>query len=137
MKLKQNNDTMTLIDLKIEKEEIYRLNDLIEGIIGRKDVKIELIVEEIFINILSYSSCDYIKADVNYENNSLIIEFIDNGKKFNPLSVENPEFPDNIETAKIGGLGLALTKTLADGVKYRYENGENHFTLIKEVDEQS
>ena len=137
MKSKQNNDTMSLIDLKLEKEEIYRLNGLIEEIIGIADVKIELIVEEIFINILNYSSCDYIKADINYENNSLIIEFIDNGKKFNPLSVKDSEFPDDIESAKIGGLGLVLTKTLADGVKYKYENGENHFTLIKEINQQS
>ena len=124
---------MSSINLKLEKEEIYRLNALIEEIIGKKDMKIELIVEEIFINIINHSTCDYIKANINYEKNSLIIEFIDNGEKFNPLSVADPEFPEDVESAKVGGLGLVLTKSLADGVQYKYKNGENHLTLIKEM----
>ena len=124
---------MNSIDLKLEKSEIYKLNNLIEKIISKKDLKIELIIEEVFVNILTYSKCDYIKAKIHYENNRLTIEFIDNGVVFNPLLKENHELPESIEDAKVGGLGLYLTKSLSDELYYEYKNGENHFTVIKEI----
>lgn len=125
---------MNSIDLKLEKEEIYRLNDFIEKIILKKDIKTELIVEEVFVNILTYSKCDFIKVNAKFENNRLCIEFIDNGIEFNPLLTENPKLPDNIEDAKIGGLGIYLTKLLANELHYSYRNGENHFTIIKKIE---
>lgn len=126
---------MYSIDLKLEKEELYRLNDFIEKIISKKDAKIELILEEVFVNILNYSNSDFLKVFANHEKNRLKIEFIDNGMKFNPLSKEDPEFPDSVEDAKVGGLGLFLTKSFADCLHYEYKNGENHFILIKETDD--
>ena len=64
----------------------------------------------------------------------LTIVFIDNGIEFNPLLKENPDFPDNIDDANIGGLGIYLTKQMADDLHYEYKNGENHLKIIKKVE---
>ena len=63
----------------------------------------------------------------------MALEFIDYGIEFNPLSKENPKTPDNIDDALIGGLGIFLTKQIADELDYSYINGENHLKIIKKV----
>lgn len=128
---------MHTINLKLDKTELYKLNDFIEKIILKKDFKIELIVEEVFTNILTYSKCDFIKVNVQFNNNRLSLEFVDNGMEFNSLLIENPNLPDNIEDTKIGGLGIYLTKLISDELHYRYVNGENHFTIIKEITDEN
>ncbi|MER2014226.1 MAG: ATP-binding protein, partial [Methanobrevibacter sp.] len=65
---------------------------------------------------------------------TLTMEFIDNGFEFNPLLKEDPVLPDNLDEAQIGGLGIFLTKELADELEYHYENGENHLIIIKKVE---
>ena len=62
------------------------------------------------------------------------MEFIDNGTVFNPLLKEDPKFPDCIEDAEIGGLGIYLTKKLADELEYNHINDENHLKIIKKVE---
>lgn len=126
---------MKSIDLKLDKKEIYRLNDFIEKIISKKDLKIELVLEEVFVNILNYSKCEYVKVNAEYENEILSIEFIDNGTEFNPLLNEKHDFPDTIAETEIGGLGIHLTKTMVDDLFYKYEMGENHLRIIKKIDE--
>ena len=71
---------------------------------------------------------------MEYETPTLTVEFIDNGIEFNPLLKENPKTPKNIEEAEIGGLGIYLTKELADELEYQYENDENHLIIIKNVE---
>ena len=71
---------------------------------------------------------------MEYETPTLTVEFIDNGIEFNPLLKESPKTPKNIEEAEIGGLGIFLTKELADELEYKYENDENHLIIIKNVE---
>ena len=54
--------------------------------------------------------------------------------EFNPLLKKTPDLPENIEDAKIGGLGIFLTKEIADNLNYQYQNGENHLKIIKNVE---
>lgn len=125
---------MKSINLNPEIEEIYTLNEFIESIIQKNDFQIELMLEEIFVNIVNYSNTDFIKVEANYIDSLLTIEFIDNGIEFNPLLEENPTPPINIEDAKVGGLGIFLTKTMADDLQYEYLNGENHLKITKNVE---
>lgn len=122
----------TILNLDIK--ELYKLNEFIEGTIQKKDFQIELILEEIFVNIVNYSNSDYIKVNADYDDSTLTIEFIDNGIEFNPILKEKPNFPDNIDDANIGGLGIYLTKQMADDLHYEYKNGENHLKVIKKVE---
>ena len=125
---------MNSIRLKPELEELYSLNEFILNELPEENLQVNLIVEEIFVNIVSYSKTDFITVNVEYEKPTLILEFIDAGIQFNPLLKEDPEVPTTIDDAQIGGLGILLTKEMADELYYHYTNGENHLKIIKKVE---
>lgn len=125
---------MKSISLEPELNELYTLNKFVFTELGKEDLKVNLIVEEIFVNIVNYSKTDFIKVNIEFDNALLTIEFIDNGIEFNPLLKETPQPPENIEDAKIGGLGIFLTKEIADEITYSHVNGENHLKIMKNVE---
>ena len=127
-------DRMNSITLKPEINELYTLNDFISNELGEENLQVNLIIEEIFVNIIDYSKTDFIIVNAEFEKAILTVEFIDNGIEFNPLLKENPPLPNTIDEAQIGGLGIFLTKEMADGLDYSYIDGENHLKIIKKVE---
>lgn len=125
---------MNSLELKLDINELYKLNEFIYKITNVKDFKIDLIVEEIFVNIVNYSNSDFIRVNVEFDNSIFVIEFIDNGIPFNILLNEKINLPNNIDEAKIGGLGIHITKEIADNIGYHYINNENHLKIIKKVE---
>ena len=125
---------MNSITLKPELNELYTLNEFILTELPEENLQVNLIVEEIFVNIVSYSKAEFVTVNVEYNSPALTIEFIDNGEEFNILLQEDPELPDNIDDAKIGGMGILLAKELSDEIDYHYVNGENHLKIIKNVE---
>lgn len=125
---------MKSITLKPELTEIYTLNEFILRELPQEDLQVNLIAEETFANIVNYSKTEYITVNVEYANNTLTLEFIDNGIEFNPLLKENPTLPTSIDEAQIGGLGIFLTKEIADELHYHHINDENHLKIIKKVE---
>lgn len=95
-------------------------------------------VEELVANV-----CNYAYPDASPENpgplrvhfthqsspNAIMIEVGDNGIAFNPLAHEDPEQPASIEEAKVGGLGLMMTKKFMDKVEYVRE-GITNVTIV-------
>ena len=124
---------MNSINLKSELNELYTLNEFILSELPEENLQVNLIVEEIFTNIVSYSKTDFITVNAEFEDSTLTVEFIDNGFEFNPLLKEDPKQPDNVDEAQIGGWGIFLAKELADELNYHYINGENHLQIIKKV----
>lgn len=125
---------MNSITLKPELTELYVLNEFILNELPKENLQVNFIVEEIFVNIVSYSNTEFVTVNVEYEKPALTLEFIDNGIEFNPLLKENPDLPDSIDDAQIGGLGIFLTKETADELDYHYINGENHLKVVKNVE---
>ena len=126
---------MNSITLNVDVNEIYKLKEFINQIIQKTDFKTDLISEEVFVNIVSYSNCTFICVNAEYEKPALTIEFIDDGIEFNPLLKEEPEFPDDIDDAKEGGLGIYLTREIADEIYYEYKEKRNHLKIIIKVEE--
>ena len=125
---------MNSITLKPEINDLYVLNEFISNELGEINVQVNLIVEEVFVNIVDYSKTDFIIVNAEFRKPTLTVEFIDNGIEFNPLLKENPPLPDDIDEAQIGGLGIFLTKEMADELDYIRINGENHLKIIKKVE---
>ncbi|MGX8693857.1 MAG: ATP-binding protein [Methanobrevibacter sp.] len=125
---------MNSITLKPELNELYALNEFILNELPKENLQVNLIVEEVFSNIINYSKTDFITVNVEFNACLLTLEFIDDGIEFNPLLKEDPELPENIDEAQIGGLGIFLTKQMADDISYEYLNGENHLKIIKKVE---
>ena len=124
---------MNSITLKPELSELYTLTEFVSNELPQENIYINLIVEEVFVNIVDYSKADFVIVDVEYKNGEVMLKFIDNGIEFNPLLKEDPEKVDNIEEARIGGLGIYLTKNIADKIEYHNINNENHLKIIKKV----
>ena len=126
-------DTMNTLKLKVELEQLYVLNEFIAEHYPNKDITLNLVVEEIFVNIVNYSNAKYIIVNVESDN-YLTIEFIDNGIQFDPTLKEDLETPKTLDEAQIGGLGILLAKNYADEITYTYENRENRLKIYKKVE---
>lgn len=97
-------------------------------------------VEELVVNVCNYAYPDaeenepgplHIHFTSKTNPNAAVIEISDDGIPFNPLEREDPEHPENLEDAKIGGLGLFMTKKLMDNVEYVREGIENVTIITK------
>ena len=121
---------METLKLEVDLKKLYKLTEFIAQY--SKDLQTKLAIEEIFVNIVNYSNADYAIVNVECDEN-LEMEFVDNGIQFNPLLKKDTETPESLEEVKIGGLGIMLVKNYADDLTYKYENGENHFKIIKNV----
>ena len=110
--------------------------------IGLKDLsiaRINICLDELLTNIVSYGFDDdfdhNIKFTLNGDSNCVIINMEDDGRPFNPLEKIDPDFPDNVESAKIGGLGIHIIRKLMDSVSYERKQGINKLTMRKNIQE--
>ena len=90
--------------------------------------KIDLAVEEIFINIAHYAYApDKGNATIScgFEDETLTVVFSDSGKQFNPLLRDDPDISLSLDEREIGGLGIFMTKKLTDKIEYEYKDGKN------------
>ena len=99
--------------------------------------KIDLAVEEIFVNIAHYAYNPTVGEawiSASFVDNTLTIIFKDNGKEFNPIAKADPDITLRAEERDIGGLGIFLTKKFMDSVNYEYKNRQNILTIRKKID---
>ncbi len=94
---------------------------------------LEVSVEELITNIVWYAFDDKkeypISVIASVNNQKLSVQISDSGKPFSPLDVPPPPKIENIETARIGGLGIFMARRLTDGMKYRRIEGKNNLTI--------
>ncbi len=98
--------------------------------------KLRLAMEEILVNTISYSFQDGNLHDIQIKINSyvdkVVLEFLDDGVEFNPLTVPEPkDIP--LEDRKPGGIGIYLVKTVMDTFEYKRTNGKNILTISKKL----
>ena len=111
-----------------------------DGIKDIKDSKLlkkfNLVVEEIFVNIVSYAYPDSdtnntVTISIKDNDDKTIITFIDSGKHFNPLIKDDPDLSLSVDERPIGGLGIYLVKKMMDNVEYEYKDNKNILTIEK------
>ena len=110
------------------------------GTIGLPDIsisRINICLDELFTNIVSYGFDDDLEHKIEFklsgDNSSVIINIEDNGIPFNPLEKIDPDFPENVESARIGGLGIPIIRKLMDSVFYERKQGNNKLTMEKTI----
>ncbi len=106
------------------------------GMSPRQQIKLELGLEEMVVNIISYAYEDsgpvWVKAAP--EGGLFRLELVDHGKCFDPLAKDR-RHTDGIPTAdqEEGGYGIFLVKKNFSFVGYQYENMfgamANHLTM--------
>ena len=96
--------------------------------------KIDVAVEEIYINIAHYAyapSKGEVEVSCGEENGVFTVVFADRGKPFDPLAHADPDITLSADEREIGGLGIFMTKKFMSSVAYRYEDGKNILTITK------
>ncbi|MCY4644642.1 MAG: ATP-binding protein [Bacteriovoracales bacterium] len=99
-----------------------------------KSVDMELSLEELIVNSFNHGNKNgpvTIKAKVNEDGLEAILE--DEAPPFNPLEDAPPPPKGELETRKVGGLGIHLVKNLNDRIEYSPLKKGNRITLFKSI----
>ena len=134
-------------ELKNDLSELKNLNRHLSnwgednGLRTESILRINICLDELFTNIVSYGFKDdlehTVKFTINSDNHFLIIDIEDDGIPFNPLKKIDPDFPANVESAKIGGLGILIIRKLIDNISYERKRGKNRLTMKKYIPEDN
>lgn len=122
-------------------EEIPPANERIAQWLGSIGASVEAIhfatlcVEEIVSNCIKYGCADSqlhkIEVHIKSGDSKVQVEFCDEGREFNPLTVPEPDVSAPIEERSIGGLGLQMIRKTVDGAEYRRDGMVNRLVLWK------
>ncbi len=101
-------------------------------------MQLDLVVEEIFVNIADYAYAPgegtvTIRVERSDSPAVVTVSFLDRGVAFDPLAKEQPDVSALAEDRQIGGLGIYLTRRLADEVRYERRDGQNILTIRKKL----
>ena len=91
---------------------------------------LKVVTDEIFSNIVYYSGAKNAEIVFRNQENSVTLEFRDDGMPYNPLEAEEPDVTASADERKIGGLGLFMVKKMAEDVCYEYTDQKNRLTVI-------
>ncbi len=136
----------------ITKEYVAELENLPEVAIFVKEVlseqgcahamisSIDIAVEEVYVNIATYAydenaSSRPVWVSCDTSGGVFVLEFRDEGIKYDPLKNEDPETEDP-KKMTIGGYGIFMVKTIADEVSYEYDQAkkQNVLTIKKTME---
>jgi serine/threonine-protein kinase RsbW len=97
-------------------------------------LRIDLIVEEVFLNIAMHGYPDRQSGAVTIHCDSpqagvLTIQLQDWAEAFNPLAGESAPLDVPLSERREGGLGLVLVTTMAESVSYRRIDDRNELTV--------
>ncbi len=96
----------------------------------------KLIVEELFSNIIKYSTWSQkkITIDISLTGSVLLLQLIDkNGQPFDPTQSAEYDTQQTLQERPIGKVGLHLVKNLVDDLRYDYKNGQTILTIKKQL----
>ena len=122
--------------------------EVVNGIIARQlekracpmpvQMQLDVAVEEMFVNVCHYAYAALGKPGdcvVSYlctdDPRAIAIALVDSGAPFDPLTRKDPTKPTSIQEAKIGGLGIFMTKKSVDDISYQRVNGKNFLVFAK------
>jgi anti-sigma regulatory factor (Ser/Thr protein kinase) len=84
--------------------------------------RLEVLFEELVVNVIRHGfvrgSDQSIHVLIEKSAGDIQLTFEDDGVPFNPLEAEAPEPFRDIETARIGGLGIPLALKMASTIRY-------------------
>jgi serine/threonine-protein kinase RsbW len=131
-------------ELKNDLSELCTLSGHLErmgtalGIPRRALFEVNLALDELFTNIISYGFSDQsehkIRVSISTEKNLLTVVLEDDGVPFNPFERPPVELPCVLSDCKVGGLGIHLVKNLMNEVCYSRCGNKNMLTLKKTIE---
>ena len=122
------------------RDELERISAAIEEL-GQQDnwpddlvFRVNLVLEELILNIMDYGADGGdpdIALKVESAEDSISIDLSDRGRPFDPLTeAPEPDLTGALSERRVGGLGVHLTKTLMDDVRYSREADRNRLSIV-------
>ena len=126
--------------IQTSRDELARITTAIEDL-GQQDdwpdelvFRVNLVLEELVLNIIDYGqdgSDPDIALEIESEADSIRIELSDRGRPFDPLTeAPEPDLTAPLAERSLGGLGVHLTKTLMDEVRYSRDAHRNRLSIV-------
>jgi anti-sigma regulatory factor (Ser/Thr protein kinase) len=112
------NTLGSVLDGRREIQRYYELRLYDPKVVNRLDVIFEELVSNILRHGFTPGSGQSIAVFVCDRPGLIELTLEDDGTPFNPLAASEPAPLHNIETARIGGLGISLVRKLAADVRY-------------------
>jgi len=106
----------------------------------KTQMQIDVAVEELFSNIAHYAykpetGSAALRVETQDNPPAVVITFIDNGVRYNPLAKPDPDITLSAEKRQIGGLGIYMVKKTMDDISYQYQDGQNILRIKKNIGE--
>jgi len=115
-----------------------KINGFIAGYDKDKTAELDVIIDEIMNNCISYAfegvKKPRLDIDVRLSRGVARLTFTDNGMLFDPLKAEKPD--GDTADDRVGGWGIMITKTISDSISYRVFEGQNRLTVTKDLRKQ-
>ncbi len=107
------------------------------GVPGSAAHDLALAMEELVDNVVAYGYRDRPRGVVLVEallrGPELLLTVRDRGPAFDPLSAPPPDASPELDTRRVGGLGIHLVRNLVDTASYERRGGENRLVLGKRL----
>jgi serine/threonine-protein kinase RsbW len=138
VRLSLRNDSADLARLTEFASEFTRRHRLAD----EETARLQIILDELFTNVVNYGyeatageehRVGHIDVALSLEGDRLIVEFVDDGQPFDPLTGALPDLDLPAETRPIGGIGIAIVRALVDESSYRREGNRNYLMLCRNV----
>ena len=91
--------------------------------------RMQVVLDEVWSNIVRYSGADSATLRLRREGDTAMLDFIDNGKPYDPTQQKEPDITLSADERDIGGLGIHMMRKMTNHMSYSYENGQNILTL--------
>jgi len=140
-----DNRIMKTLLMKNDVNEVPRLNIFVGEVCASVCIdpdtaaSVGLAVEEAVVNVINYAYPKGTEGDITLNVSAtdykLIFELVDAGKPFDPTTMDDPDTTLAAEERSIGGLGIFLMRQYMDAISYRYVDGCNHLSLIKNLNQ--
>lgn len=117
--------------------EFDRLSQFVNGYLSAKYVppavigKVDIILDEIFSNIVKYSGSEDLDFGIFCERGLLSMSFLYGGDLYDITAAKEPDVNAPLSERKEGGLGLFIVRKFSDKVTYEARHGHNYVVIDK------
>jgi anti-sigma regulatory factor (Ser/Thr protein kinase) len=118
--------------------ELARLRDAAEafavqaGLPEMRRLDLQLVLEEAGANIIRHAwhgGEHAFTVRLILDGDGVAVELEDDGRPFDPLTVQALDINAPLEERRCGGMGVHLIRQLSDEANYQYHGGRNRLTL--------
>jgi anti-sigma regulatory factor (Ser/Thr protein kinase) len=100
--------------------------------------RVELVIEEVLMNVAWHAypkpESGVVRVRAELSTSSVVLQFEDEGKPFDPLQAQPRPRPASIEDADPGGLGVVLLRKVASAMSYERDGDTNRLRVAIALD---